>query len=589
MKTLLAWLEDRTGWVSCLRSWLWDPIPGGARWRYTWWSLVLGAFLVQAITGFFLWTHYSPSTSTAWESVHHLQTRVAGGWLLRGMHHFGAQAFVVLLGVHLVQLVISRMCRVPGEMGFWAGLLVLPLAVGLSVTGWMLPFDQHGFWAARVPLNLLSITPVAGESMRVALLGGVEVSHSTLTRFLALHAGLLPALVLALVLSHWTLSWRRVRRQAESGPFDGAYWPDQAWRDAAVVIVFVGLLVAWVVWRRGAPLGAPADPTEAYAAARPEWFFLWLFQLLKFFRGGTEVWGAVVLPAVVMAWLAATPWIAASRGGHRLNVGLALILLGAVVALSVLAWREDRRDPVFQEARLRAEAEARRVDQLVARAGGVPPEGARSLVGRDPWLQGPKLFARHCAACHRYDGHDGMKGLTQEAPSASDLYQFASRNWLTGLLHPQRVAAHGYFGGTAFESGKMVRFVKRDVAEFNAGQREQLRKVVAAISAEAALPRQRDLDAASAAVIEEGRTLVNDYDMRCTECHRFRDYGEEPSGPDLTGYGSRDWMIQFIRDPAHERFYGERNDRMPRFGADAVLERASIELIVDWLREDWGN
>jgi len=585
MNALLAWLEDRTGAPGALRGMLWDPLPGGPRWKHAWYTLILGAFLTQAVTGFFLWAAYSPSTTSAWESVYHVQTVVAGGWFLRGLHHFGAQAFVVLLGLHLFQLVMTRACRVPGELAFWLVLLLLPLAVGLSVTGWMLPYDQHGFWAARVPLNILSITPVVGEPMRVALLGGSDVSHLTLTRFLALHAGLLPLLMLVGLALHWILSWRRIRREVEVGHVEGSYWPDQAWRDAVVLAGFVGLLALWVVWRGGAPLGAPADSTQEYAAARPEWFFLWLFQLLKYFRGGTEVWGAVVLPAVVLTSLALTPWIAMRQPGHKLNRALALVLLVGMGVLTLLAWREDSRDPVYAQSRQRARREAERAKELAAGPAGITPDGALAMMRRDPGLQGPRLFAQHCAGCHRYNGHDGLDHEPSEPASAPDLYDFASRSWLIGLLDPQRVDGPDYFGGTKFASGKMARFVKRDVAEFDEPQRLQLRKIVAALSAEAALPRQRELEAKSGALIEEGRKLLDDPDMRCTECHLFRDFGEDPSGPDLTGYGSRGWMMDLIRNPAHDRFYGVRNDRMPQFGAQQMLDDASIGLVVDWLRQ----
>jgi ubiquinol-cytochrome c reductase cytochrome b subunit len=584
MKALIHWLQDRTGIPGLFAQVFHAPLPGGPRWHYTWASLILGAFLTQAITGFFLWTHYSASTVTAWESMHHLQNEVAGGWLLRGLHHFGAQAFVVLLGIYILQLVLRRAVRAPGEVAFWTLLLLVPLAVGLSVTGWMLPYDQHGFWAARVPLNILSITPVVGEPTRVALLGGQDVSHLTLTRFLSLHAGLLPAITFAVLLLHWLLSWRRTSSDGGAGSIQGSYWPDQAWRDAVVLAAFVGLLVTWTAWRGGAPLGAPADPSQEYAAARPEWFFLWLFQLLKYFRGGTEVWGAVVLPTALFAILALTPWIASTRAGRLFNGLFVGALTITIVTLTALAFREDARDPVYAQAREQAHRDAERARQLASSPSGIPAAGGLAMVHSDPIMQGPKLFARHCASCHRFDDHDGLGREIKSEPSAPDLHQFASRSWLTGLLDPEQISGPHYFGGTKFANTKMAKFVKRDVADFDETLQANLKKAIIALSAEAQLPSQADSDATDAALIAEGGELLNDYDLRCTECHRFREYGEDPSAPDLTGYGSRPWMIEFVRDPAHPRFYGDRNDRMPRFGVEEVLTDAEIGLIVDWLR-----
>jgi ubiquinol-cytochrome c reductase cytochrome b subunit len=256
------------------------------------------------------------------------------------------------------------------------------------------------------------------------------------------------------------------------------------------------------------------------------------------------------------------------------------------VVLTLQAWYQDRADPVYGRAVSRARVESDRVQALAAGLQGIPPEGVIALARRDPFLQGPRLFAVHCAGCHRYDGHDGLGVGNSDLPTASDLRGFASRAWLMGLLDPGRVDSLDYFGATKFREGKMVRFVKRDVAGFEPAQKEQLHKVLTALAAEAGLPSHAELDQRDAAILEEGRRLIDHEDMRCTECHRFRGLGEDPAGPELTGYGSREWLIEFIRDPAHERFYGQRNDRMPRFGAEQILDDASIGLIADWLRGD---
>ena len=133
----------------------------------------------------------------------------------------------------------------------------------------------------------------------------------------------------------------------------------------------------------------------------------------------------------------------------------------------------------------------------------------------------------------------------------------------------------------------MVRFVKRDIAGFSPEENAQLQKVIAAVSAEAGLKGQRAMDQADAAIIAEGRTLAAGDTMRCTECHQFRKTDEDASAPDLTGYGSREWLIGIINDPTHDRFYSKRNDRMPGFAKEQILDVHSIQLIADWLRGEW--
>ena len=133
----------------------------------------------------------------------------------------------------------------------------------------------------------------------------------------------------------------------------------------------------------------------------------------------------------------------------------------------------------------------------------------------------------------------------------------------------------------------MVRFVKRDIAKYDGEQKENLKKVILALSAEANLPMQRTQDKADAAAILEGRNLLSSEAMRCTECHSFGKPNEDLTAPDLTGYGTRQWLIELISDPAHVKFYGSRNDRMPSFGQDKILDRQSVELLADWLRDDY--
>src|SRR5260370_14583325 len=123
----------------------------------------------------------------------------------------------------------------------------------------------------------------------------------------------------------------------------------------------------------------------------------------------------------------------------------------------------------------------------------------------------------------------------------------------------------------------MARFVKKEVAAYSPEQKEKLHKVLLAVSAEAQLKSQLAADQRDAALIAEGRALIQS-ELKCTDCHQFHTKDEEATGPDLTGYGSRKWLISFISNPAHPDFYGQRNDRMPAFGSDQVLDRQTIEL-----------
>jgi ubiquinol-cytochrome c reductase cytochrome b subunit len=587
MKSALDWLDHRTGYKRLLHETLYENVPGGARWRYVWGSTLAFCFVIQVITGCFLWLAYSPSSQTAWESVYFIQHEMWGGWFLRGLHHYTAHAMTVLLVLHLMQVIIDGAYKAPRELNFWSGIILLMLVLALSLTGYLLPWDQKGFWATRVATNIAAITPFIGPELQKVIVGGSDYGHHTLTRFFALHAGIIPGLIIAFIVGHVYLFRKHglTPKEPRRRP-DAAFWPDQVLRDAIACLAVLAVVLFLVFRYHGAGLGAPADPSEQFSAARPEWYFLFLFELLKYFPGGTEVWGAIVLPGVLMVVLAAMPFIANWKLGHRFNLIYLWSMLVGVGVLTALALKADRSDPEYARAVLMAQRDADRVVELARSPDGIPVTGAVTLLRNDPLTQGPKIFAKNCASCHRYDGHDGLGGQPKDKPSAADLKGFASREWLAGLLDPDKVDSVHYFGATKFKEGKMVKYVKEDVAGFNAEDKQALQKAVAALSAEAQLKSQRALDKRDEGLIAEGTKALIGSRMGCMECHKFHDDGEE-NAPDLTGYGSREWLVAFISNPAHERFYGDRNDRMPAYLEEKSLTPQEISLVADWLRGEW--
>ncbi|MFM7215532.1 MAG: cytochrome b N-terminal domain-containing protein [Verrucomicrobiota bacterium] len=583
----LDWLDQRTGYRKLAHEVLFENVPGGARWRYVWGSALTFCLAIQFITGLVLWDAYSPGAKSAWESVFYIQHEMAGGWFLRGLHHYTAQLMVVLLALHLMQVLIDGAYKAPREVNFWFGLALLMVTLGLALTGYLLPWDQKGYWATKVATNIAAITPVFGSQIERLIVGGSDYGNLTLTRFFALHAGILPGAIVVLVAGHIAL-FRRHGITAKK-PFrkpDANFWPDQVLMDAVAALAVVLTAVSLTLYFRGAELSAPADPSEPYSAARPEWYFLFLFQFLKYFPGGTEVWGAIIIPSGVLGVMALMPILGQWKLGHRFNLGFVGAILVGALFLTFEAKLQDARDPEYRKAVEKAHRDSERAVQLARSPTGIPEGGAALLLRRDPLTQGPRLFAQHCAGCHRFGGHDGLGNTLQEAASAPDLKGFGSREWLVGLLDPDKVATVHYFGGTKFKDGKMVRFVQQKVAKYSEAKRADLAKVILAVSAEAALPVQVELDVRDRALIEEGRTLARE-SGNCTDCHQFRKPDEDATAPDLTGWGSREWLVAIISNPAHARFYGKRNDRMPAFAETGQLDVEKIGVLADWLRGDW--
>jgi ubiquinol-cytochrome c reductase cytochrome b subunit len=657
---LADFLDDRTGYRALMQEALYERVPGGARWRYVWGSTLVFAFMTQVITGLVLWSSYSASAQTAWESVYYIQHEMTGGWLLRGIHHVMAQAMVVLLALHLMQVVIDGAYRAPREVNFWLGLVLMMLVLGMALTGYLLPWDQKGYWATRVATNLAGLVPLIGPSLQQVVVGGPDYGHHTLTRFFAIHAGFLPATLVLMLVVHLSLFRKHglCARQPITRP-DAMFWPDQVLKDAvamlAVMAVVLGVILMpalramlegrpIVPGELGAELGAPADPSLPYAAARPEWYFLFLFQFLKVFEGwgaSGEFLGAIVVPGLVMGVMFLMPILGRWQLGHRFNVAFTFALLAGIGLLTAMATNEDyaalwadrgsfadveklleetendkakiaahfgndgvkiaafearakklekiRHSQSFLDAVAQAKTDAARSIELAGRPERIPPAGMMELVRNDALSQGPKLFAQNCASCHAYvdPAAPNAEELLAKA-SAANLHGFGTAAWMRGLFDPKQVAGPAYFGNTAHKDGDMVNFVQNDLTDAATWKPEDVEAVIAAMAAEAGLAPA----GTAAALVEKGRELVADSD-RCGSCHTFRDNGVAAgSAPDITGWGSREWLVGIIHDPTHERFYGDSNDRMPSFGGSnegstPMLTRRQIELIADWLRGDW--
>lgn len=621
MSGLLAWLDDRTGYRALMHDALYEHVPGGARWRYVWGSTLVFCFLMQVVTGFVLWMAYSPSAQTAWESVYYIQHQMTGGWLLRGVHHFTAQLMVVLMALHFVQVVVDGAYRAPREINFWLGLILMQIVLAMALTGYLLPWDQKGYWATKVATNMIALVPWIGGSLQLLVVGGNDYGHHTLTRFFALHAGVLPTLLAVFLALHVALFRRHglTVRDPNRGP-DCKFWPEQVLRDAvaclAVTIIVLVLVLRGYIHhdanmpigsQLGAELGAPADPADSYAAARPETYFLFLFQLLKFLDKFPPIVGAIIVPGAVMLSLFLMPFIGRWNLGHRFNIVWTFALLIGAGVLTAIALREDYNgasphSKQYLAAVAAAEGHAERVIELAGAPAGIPPAGALSLLRSDPKTQGPKLFRQHCAACHTHapdgDADDPSQVISVEKPTASNLWRFGSCEWIGGMLNPEQVAGPHYFGNTAFKEGDMATWVKDNIgaqlAELTGDELAEYQKkiedVTFALAGEADLIREQADDIPGR--IATGREAIVDT-FACIDCHKFHDDGALGLAPDLTGYASREWLTAFLSNPAAERFYGDKNDRMPAFAAHSDnpsanrLTAEEIDVLVSWLRGEW--
>ena len=227
----IDWLEERSGLIGGLRYFLFRKVPSDTNWMHTLGSATLTAFLVQALTGVILAMYYKPDPATAYQSIQHITNDITLGWLVRGMHKWGASVFIILMFFHMARVFLFGAYKYPRELNWILGVMLLVAGMLEGFTGYLLPWDQTAYWATVVGINLNGTAPFLGPFLADFLRGGAEIGGDTLARFYSMHMLLLPGLIFALIGLHLYLV---VRLGVSSPPWSReAAGSDWAEREAA--------------------------------------------------------------------------------------------------------------------------------------------------------------------------------------------------------------------------------------------------------------------------------------------------------------------------------------------------------------------
>ncbi|MDB5351885.1 MAG: cytochrome b subunit of the bc complex [Planctomycetota bacterium] len=593
LKNLGTWLDSRTGYKHLVHEALEEPIPGGARWRYVFGSALSGTFMIQLVTGVLLMTSYSPSSSTAWGSVWYITYKMDWGWFIRGLHHFGSQAMVILLLLHMVQVVLAGAYRGPREVNWWFGMLLLFVTLGFSLTGYLLPWDQKGFWATKVATKIASGAPGIGPAIEKVVVGGDDYGNQTLTRFYGLHVGVLPALLVLFLVGHIALFRKHGVTAPAKAQGSEKFWPKQVFYDTVATVVVFGVL-AYFAWKEGAPLDAPADPGSSNYPARPEWYFLSLFQLLKKFDGRYEFVGTQVVPGAIVLVLLLMPLfdkLLPRRFAHFLACMFVFSLVGGAGYLTIEAFREDARDPSFVAGRKLADDATKRALMLAKdRRGGIPPTGAGDLLNHDPLTRGMAILEQKCLGCHSYEGK------TQAGPDAPmrgfDLAHFASNEWIREFLadpsHPKFTARVPTAPG-AKTSKRLDGMVKWQESR-GIDDKNELDQIVSFVARLGEIPADVTVEEWAANPNLKNQWGYKIFVENCLQCHtagNLGSRGKEVSAPSLFAYGSPQWLAKMIKNPETKGYYAflKSHERMPGF-ADQLTPN-DLEMVIRLLRDDF--
>ena len=529
----LGWVEDRLGLASAWERAMAYPVAGGARLRHgLGWALV-ALFLLQCLTGAALAAFYSPSVTDAWASVAYIERQVAGGAWLRGIHHFGTGAMVVLSVLHALDVAIRAAYRRPREPNWWVGLALLALVLAYPLTGYTLLWDQLALWSSKVRTGILGSLPGVGSLLRALALGGNDHGNLTLTRTYALHVAVLPGLTFLLLFLHLRLFRRSGYAAPEGSPLE-PYGARQLALDLLAAAATIGGVLALGALY-GARLSAPAAPTVGYPA-RPEWYFLPLFQLLKLFDGPLQIVGTVVVPALVGLFLVSLPLLDRSGSGRARAPWLGGLfgLLALALALGGQAVSKDAGDADLAEQRAHAEREARRA--LALSEDGVPVQGAAFMMAHDPLVRGERVFRRRCLSCH------GLEGFVPEEPKGPDLTAYRSKAWLRQLLRDPE--GPRFFGHTEIRG--MPSFA--DLSEAEMGVLVDM------------LYGLRDEEGVDITAHPASELVA---ELECADCHDYEDdFAYE--GPTMRAYLAESWVRAMVDHPDVSHLYGDANE-MPAF------------------------
>src|ERR1700676_4526320 len=351
---LWAWLNRRTGLDALLRTALYEPIPGGARLAYVFGSALLFIFISQVITGVFLALYYVPSADHAHTTVAYITKAVTAGSFLRSLHAYGASAIVVVLFLHLSQTYIYGAYKGRRELLWLSGCVLFGLVLAMAFTGYLLPWDQRAYFATAVGTNAVGEVPWIGESIQRLMRGGTEMGPLTISRFFVAHVFFVPACIFALVAGHIFL----FRKAGAAGPVNEdpyqpkqkseLFYPRQVLMDlslTALLIIGLGLLCFFVPMQ----LGPPANPADAQYVPRPEWYYLPIFQWLKYWHGAASVVGILIIPTVLALAVVALPFLDRSierRPWKRpVAMGAYVFVLAALVGLGLRSEYLDSHDP----------------------------------------------------------------------------------------------------------------------------------------------------------------------------------------------------------------------------------------------------
>ena len=435
---LFRWLDRRADIDKLMKESLNEPVPGGARLAYVFGSGLLFIFISQIITGICLALYYVPSAETAHTSVAYIMKKVAEGAFLRSLHYYGSSAMIIVLLLHFLQTFLYGSYKGRRELLWLSGATLSLFVLGMGFTGYLLPWDQKAYFATAVGTNIVGEIPMIGNWLTRLLRGGDTIGTLTLSRFYVAHVFLIPAMIFLFIAAHIFL----FRKAGAAGPMNEDpvepkmpaeyFYPKQVIMDMAFSLLLMAGL-GFLAYFHPEGLGPIANPADTHFLPRPEWYYLPMFEWLKFWEGPKVVFAVIVVPGLLAAGFFLMPFL--DRGLERRPwrrpipvLAVAIVMVG-IVYLGMRSEMDDRDDPTTAaQLALQAQQEkaysAAPFEPYIESPGGTGPAVLPSGPVNPLVAQGRGIFQEHgCSGCHGDVGLGGvvgpnLTGITTKFPEA---------------------------------------------------------------------------------------------------------------------------------------------------------------------------
>jgi cytochrome b6 len=307
------------------------PMYRGTIWYY-FGGITLLLFIIQVLTGILLLLYYKGSAELAFESVQFISAKVKFGWLIRSIHSWSANLMILAAFIHMFSVFFTKAFKNPRELTWYSGFILLILGMAFGFTGYLLPWNELSFFATKVGTDITKVFPLIGGFLMNVLRGGDEVTGATLSRFFGFHVALLPGIFTVILAAHLIFIQRQGMAEPEGWDEkpehekkDIPFFPNFLIRDLLMwlmVINILAILAVFFPWE----LGVKADElAPAPAGIKPEWYFLFMFQVLKFipakvlFLDG-EVFGILLFSIAGLLWFLVPIWDRKTEGGKAASL-----------------------------------------------------------------------------------------------------------------------------------------------------------------------------------------------------------------------------------------------------------------------------